>query len=79
MKAKLSPRGARHTNLVQLCVAGNLTPPQAAMLTHVLCAIDQGTTSTRVIVYDASTMQPVGMHQEEHQQIMPHPGCVLGA
>ena len=41
---------------------------------HVL-AIDQGTTSTRAIVFDASG-QPVASEQKELRQIFPHPGWV---
>ena len=38
-------------------------------------AIDQGTTSTRFIVFDASGRE-VGRHQVEHRQILPRPGWV---
>ncbi|MBC9927952.1 MULTISPECIES: glycerol kinase GlpK [unclassified Leucobacter] len=41
---------------------------------HVM-AIDQGTTSTRVIVFD-SQGQIAGAAQREHRQIFPHPGWV---
>src|SRR5215475_8248603 len=41
---------------------------------HVV-AIDQGTTSTRAIVYD-STLQPVATAQEEITQHYPAPGLV---
>lgn len=44
------------------------------MPAHIL-VIDQGTTSTRAIVFDAS-MQPVASAQEEFPQIFPHPGWV---
>ncbi len=42
--------------------------------THIL-AIDQGTTSTRAIVFDA-TGRPVASEQKELQQIFPKPGWV---
>jgi glycerol kinase len=40
-----------------------------------LIAIDQGTTSTRSIVFDA-TLNPVAMAQQEFRQIYPAPGLV---
>jgi len=36
-------------------------------------ALDQGTTSTRFVVYDKH-LRPVASHQVEHRQIAPHPG-----
>ena len=47
--------------------------PSGALL---LCALDQGTTSTRAIMYEAATLRPVAVHQLEHKQIMPQAGCV---
>lgn len=44
------------------------------MSSHIL-VIDQGTTSTRAIVFDAA-MKPVASAQEEFPQIFPHPGWV---
>ncbi len=44
------------------------------MPSHIL-VIDQGTTSTRSIVYDAA-LNPVTTAQEEFPQIYPHPGWV---
>jgi glycerol kinase len=44
------------------------------MGSHIL-VIDQGTTSTRAIVFDAA-MKPVASAQEEFPQIFPHPGWV---
>ena len=38
-------------------------------------ALDQGTTSTRFMVFDHSG-QVVSVHQKEHEQIYPKPGCV---
>ena len=38
-------------------------------------AIDQGTTSTRFILFDADGV-PVASHQLEHHQIYPQPGWV---
>jgi glycerol kinase len=43
-------------------------------MTH-LIAIDQGTTSTRAIVFDAA-LRPVAMTQQELRQIYPQPGWV---
>ena len=43
-------------------------------MTH-LIAIDQGTTSTRAIVFDAS-LAPIASAQQEIQQIYPAPGLV---
>ena len=40
-----------------------------------ILALDQGTTSSRAIVYDRDTRQ-VAMAQEEHRQIYPQPGWV---
>ncbi|MCU0307770.1 MAG: glycerol kinase GlpK [Thermoleophilia bacterium] len=40
-----------------------------------VAAIDQGTTSTRFMIFDA-TGTPVGVAQEEHRQIYPRPGWV---
>lgn len=42
-----------------------------------ILALDQGTTSTRAVVYDASGnsgLRKLGFHQQEHKQILPHPG-----
>lgn len=44
-----------------------------------LCALDAGTTSTRVIMYEAATLKPVAVHQLEHAQIMPRAGCAAPA
>ena len=44
------------------------------MAAHIL-VIDQGTTSTRCIVFDAA-LNPVASAQEEFPQIYPHPGWV---
>jgi glycerol kinase len=43
-------------------------------MTHIL-AIDQGTTSSRAILFDA-TLRPVAQAQEEFPQHYPHPGWV---
>ena len=43
-------------------------------MTH-LIAIDQGTTSTRAIVFDAG-LRPVAVAQQELRQIYPQPGWV---
>src|SRR5258706_5293429 len=43
-------------------------------MTHII-AIDQGTTSTRAIVFD-QTLSPVAVAQQELRQIYPEPGWV---
>jgi glycerol kinase len=40
-----------------------------------VAAIDQGTTSTRCMVFDAAA-EVISAHQEEHEQIFPRPGWV---
>ena len=40
-----------------------------------IAAIDQGTTSTRCMIFNHSG-EPVGVHQQEHEQIFPKPGWV---
>ena len=40
-----------------------------------VAAIDQGTTSTRFMIFDANG-RPVGVAQKEHEQIYPQPGWV---
>ncbi|MFT7587768.1 MAG: glycerol kinase, partial [Cellvibrionaceae bacterium] len=40
-----------------------------------VASIDQGTTSTRCMIFNHSG-QPIGLHQMEHEQIMPQPGWV---
>ena len=42
---------------------------------HYIGAIDQGTTSTRFMVFDAGG-QEIARHQIEHRQILSHPGWV---
>ncbi len=44
-------------------------------MTKYIAAIDQGTTSTRCLIFNHSG-EPVGAHQLEHQQIYPQPGWV---
>lgn len=44
-------------------------------MTKYIGAIDQGTTSTRFIVFDADA-RPVAVAQKEHRQIFPKPGWV---
>ncbi len=44
-------------------------------MTRFVAAIDQGTTSTRCMLFNHSG-QPVGSHQLEHEQIFPQPGWV---
>ena len=44
-------------------------------MTKYIGAIDQGTTSTRFIVFDADA-RPVSISQKEHRQIFPKPGWV---
>lgn len=44
-------------------------------MTKYVAAIDQGTTSTRCMIFNHSG-EPVGVHQLEHEQIYPKPGWV---
>ncbi len=44
-------------------------------MAHYVAAIDQGTTSTRCMIFNYSGA-PVGVHQMEHAQIYPKPGWV---
>src|SRR5215471_17090837 len=46
-----------------------------AALAHYIGAIDQGTTSTRFIVFERSG-RIVAISQKEHEQIYPRPGWV---
>ena len=55
-------------------VHGTMRGTIFAAMTH-LIAIDQGTTSTRAIVFDAS-LAPVAIAQQELRQIYPAPGWV---
>src|SRR4051812_45726385 len=50
------------------------TRETTAMADYV-AAIDQGTTSTRFMVFDHAGKE-IGKHQLEHSQIMPRPGWV---
>jgi glycerol kinase len=45
------------------------------IMTKYVAAIDQGTTSTRCMVFNYHG-EPVGLHQLEHKQIYPQPGWV---
>lgn len=49
--------------------------PSAIEMTEYVAAIDQGTSSTRFMVFDGSG-RVVGIAQEEHTQIFPQPGWV---
>ena len=44
-------------------------------MTQYVAALDQGTTSTRCILFDAAG-QPVAVDQLEHRQVLPRPGWV---
>ena len=44
-------------------------------MTDFVAAIDQGTTSTRAMIFDHSGRE-VGRHQLEHEQILPDAGWV---
>ncbi|MFM8273955.1 MAG: FGGY family carbohydrate kinase, partial [Gemmata sp.] len=46
------------------------------MASPVLLAIDQGTTSSRAVVYDAGTFDVLGVAQQEIEQHYPHDGWV---
>src|SRR5262245_39143452 len=51
-------------------------PASAVMPSPVLLAIDQGTTSSRAIVYDANTFRILGTAQQEIEQHYPRDGWV---
>src|SRR4051794_1061826 len=55
-----------------------MTSPRADMILapmpRFVAAIDQGTTSTRCILFDKQ--KPIAMAQKEHRQIFPRPGWV---
>ena len=53
---------------------GKLFDRGRVMTSHVL-VVDQGTTSTRTIVFAAGT-DPIAMAQQEFRQIYPHPGWI---
>jgi glycerol kinase len=44
-------------------------------MTNFVAAIDQGTTSTRCMIFNR-TGEAVGIHQLEHEQILPRPGWI---
>ena len=44
-------------------------------MTKYIAAVDQGTTSTRCMLFDRQS-SPISLAQREHQQIYPHPGWV---
>ena len=48
---------------------------KGAPLTKFVAAIDQGTTSTRAMIFDHDGAE-VGRHQLEHDQILPQAGWV---
>src|SRR5690348_7257282 len=48
----------------------------AGMKPPILLAIDQGTTSSRAVVYDAATFAPLASAQQEIQQHYPKDGWV---
>lgn len=47
----------------------------ASVINRYVGAIDQGTSSTKFVVYDHQG-HPVGTHQLEHKQLIPEPGLV---
>ena len=44
-------------------------------MTKYIAAVDQGTTSTRCMLFDRQS-SPISLAQREHEQIYPHPGWV---
>ena len=63
-------------------MAGSLDPPQSGtrqdvekLKTWFIGAIDQGTTSTRFLIFDG-TGSPIASHQMEFKQMYPHSGSV---
>ena len=55
-------------------IGGHRSPP-TLLSPHVILAIDQGTTSSRAIVFDEAG-QPLGSARRELPQIFPHSGWV---
>lgn len=53
--------------------ASALAPSGARRWRSLLAAIDQGTSSSRVILYDATDLRPVASHQVELQSATRHP------
>lgn len=49
--------------------------PGTSVINRFIGAIDQGTSSTKFIVYNHQGL-PVGSHQLEHKQLIPEPGLV---
>ena len=69
---------ARVFSLKKLCVIitphhHSITPPHSAASMRYIGAIDQGTTSSRFVVFNKE-MDLVCAHQLEHRQITPNPG-----
>src|SRR5205823_13596724 len=52
------------------------SPPRCAMRPPVILAIDQGTTSSRAVIYDAATFAVLGSAQQEIGQHYPKDGWV---
>src|SRR6476659_2631888 len=65
--------GCRTTT--RLGAPGEWAAPQEATMPEFVAAIDQGTTSTRCMIFDHDGRE-IGRHQLEHRQIMERPGWV---
>lgn len=57
-------------------VIGHHSPKMAPSDEVFVGSIDQGTTSTRFLIFDKAG-EPVAVHQEEFSQIYPNPGSVM--
>ena len=71
MASRVLLRGTTAT--VPLSRAGVVRTASRRASSSLLAAIDQGTSSSRVILYDASTLRPVASHQEELQSATSNP------
>ena len=75
MDSRSSRRCRRHRRRASLQVARILTPPAAMNSPRYVLALDQGTTSSRSIVFDRAG-RAVAVAQKEFAQIYPKPGWV---
>jgi hypothetical protein len=63
----------RHTDEAKHTTSSDDTPSKTEDLSDLIGAIDQGTTSSRFLVFNRKG-EPIALHQEEFKQIYPNPG-----
>lgn len=68
-----APLSAAVSKISNLISRDSITPTMASKEEVFVGSIDQGTTSSRFLVFDKAG-EPVAVHQEEFSQIYPHPG-----